>query len=80
MGTTNCKFHEPYPLPLQKEISSGEMCKIDVFLYKIVFSNLANRKSPNYMVMMNKEGSTKVVNFITAGAEGSWSRAWPHVI
>ena len=48
----------------------SHLVKIHYFLKNLLFYSQAQiRQTEDYIVMMTKEGSTKIVNFMTPGAE-----------
>ena len=45
----------------------GKKCKTDIFPKKILLYSGAWFRQTKFIVMMTKEGSTKIVNFMTPG-------------
>ena len=50
------------------------------YYYGLASVVVQRASSTNIVVMMKKEGSTKIVNFMTPGAGVLCARAWPYVI
>ena len=48
------------------------------FLKNLLLYSQALIRQTKYVVMMTKEGSTKIVKFMTPGVGVSYARAWPY--
>ena len=52
--------------------------KLMYFFKNLLLYSQALIIQTKYVVMMTKEGSTKIVNFMTPRGRGSSARAWPY--
>ena len=55
----------------------SHIVKMHYFFKNLLLNSQALIRQTKYVVMMTKEGSTKIINFMTPG-QGSCARVWPY--
>ena len=56
----------------------SHIVKMHYFFKNLLSNSQALIRQTKYVVMMSKEGSTKILNFMTPGAGVSCARVWPY--